>query len=293
MPYVTIGSSLGAYPRLILPFVLVGALCCAPVLAQVSPAAATAQRSPHDWAVLASNNEIFAINHADSALRYRVHTTDAKGDRLRDVIECTGGSVSRLLAMNGKPLTAEEDAVERKRLQDLAHDPDGFTHHSEDDAKSKKLARDLVNLMPDAMIYTRVPAEDGHSADGSPTLAFDFAPNPQWHPPSTISEALTGLRGRIWIDARSGYVQHLNGEIFRSVNFGFGMVAHIFPGGRLEFTQTDVGKGRWLYSHFAQKLRIRALMLKTIDINTAINTAGFQQISPTLSYQQAIALLLN
>ncbi len=293
LSHVSAGSSLDRRHRATLPLLLFAALFCTPTFGQGASSPATPQRSPRDWAVLASNNEILTIDHAGSALRYRVHTVDAKGDRLRDVIECAGGSVSRLLAINGKPLSAEQETEERKRLQDLAEDPAAFLRHSQEDAKSKKLARDLISLMPDAMIYTRVPSDDSHSADGTPALAFDFSPNPQWHAPSTISEALTGLRGRIWVDQRTGYVQHLHAEIFRPVNFGYGMVAHIFPGGHVEFAQVDVGKQRWIYSHFAQNLRIRALMLKTIDINTTIDTAEFQQVPAALTVQQAIALLLN
>ena len=293
MPHITTGSSASRRPRAVLPIILLGALSCAPSFCQSAPSDPAGQRSPRDWAVLASNNEVLAIDHAGSALRYRVHTVDAKGDRLRQIVECTGGTVSRLLAINGQSLTSDQDAEERKRLQDLAADPDTFAHHSEQDSKAKTLARDLLHLMPDAMVYTRVPAEDGHSASGSPTLAFDFSPNPQWHPPSTISEALTGLHGRVWVDARSGYVEHMRGEVFRPVNFGFGMVAHVFPGGRVDFTQADVGEGRWIYSHFAQRLRVRALLLKTINIDTTIDATDFHPIAASLTYQQAIAMLLR
>ena len=299
MPHSIIGSLSSRYSRGILPLLFLGALgalscVSSPSQANVASRSGTVpQRSPRDWAVLASNNEVLAIDHAGSFLRYRVHTVDAKGDRLRDIVECTGGSVSRLLAVDGKPLSSEQDAAERKRLEALAQDPGNFAHHSEDDAKAKKLARDLVRLMPDAMTYTPVPGENGRAPDGSPTLAFDFSPNPLWHAPSTISEALTGLRGRIWFDTRSGFVQQMHGEVFRPVNFGYGMVAHIFPGGHLEFEQTDIGRNRWIYSHFAENLRIRALMLKTIDLNTTVDASDFHQLPAPLTYQQAIALLLS
>lgn len=293
MSHPVLANSLRKRSTRVLSLMLLGAFASPTLFGQTLAPSSGMQRSPRDWAVLASRNEEQAIDHAGSALRYRVHTVDAKGDRLREVVECSGGSVSRLLAIDGKPLTVDQEATERKRLQDLAQDPDNFAHHSEEDAKGRKLARDLIRLMPDAMVYTPVPSEDGRAADGSPTLAFDFAPNPQWHPPTTISEALTGLRGRVWVNTRSGYVERLQGEVFRSINFGYGMVAHIFPGGRVELQQTDVGDGRWLYKHFAQNLRIRALMLKTIQINTKIDTSDYQTVPATLTYQQAIALLFK
>ena len=85
----------------------------------------------------------------------------------------------------------------------------------------------------------------------------------------------------------------LDGEIFRSVNIGWGMLAHVFPGGKLSFEQQNVVNGRWTYTHFIDRARVRALMLKTIDISAEVTASSFQPLPAPLTYQQAIALLLR
>ena len=252
------------------------------------------QRSPRDWVVLASNNEIGVLTHDGSYLRYRTHVVNQKGDRIRDVVESKDGSVARTLMEGGKPLSPEADQAEQQRLRDLSASASEFSKHVKEDVAGKKLATDLIRLMPDAMIYTPAPGmADARSPTGSPLIVLDFAPNPKWNPPTTTSEALTGLKGRVWIDASSGFVTHLDGEIFRSVNIGWGMLAHVYPGGKLSFEQRNVGGNRWIYTHFSDQAHVRALMLKTIDISADVSASSFQHLPAPLTFQQAIALLLQ
>ena len=252
------------------------------------------QRSPREWVVLASNNEVSALTHEASYLRYRTHVINQKGDRIRDVVESKDGTVARTLMEGGKPLTPEADQAERKRLEDLAASASDFAKHVKDDAAGKKLATDLIRLMPDAMLYTHAPGMvDAHSPTGARLIVLDFEPNPKWTPPTTTSEALTGLKGRVWIDASSGFVTRLDGQLFRSVNIGWGMLAHVYPGGKLSFEQVNVGNNRWIYSHFAEQAHVRALMLKTIDVSADVSASNFQHLPAPLTFQQAIALLLK
>ncbi len=194
----------------------------------------------------------------------------------------------------GKPLTAEADQAERKRLEDLAASASDFARHVKDDQSGRKLATDLIRLMPDAMVYTAAPGmADARSPSGMHLIVLDFEPNPKWTPPTTTSEALTGLKGRVWIDSASGFVTRLDGEIFRSVNIGWGMLAHVYPGGKLSFEQVNVGGNRWTYSHFSDQARVRALLLKTIDVSSDVSASNFQHLPSPLTFQQAIALLLQ
>src|SRR6185312_634767 len=107
-------------------------------------------------------------------------------------------------------------------------------------------------------------------------IVLDYKPNPKFNPPTTMSEALTGLEGRMWIDAKSRNLVRMEGTIFRGVNFGWGMLAHIYPGGKLVLEQTDAGNGRWIFTHFTQQVRVRALMVKTVKLNETIDASSFQ-----------------
>ena len=59
-----------------------------------------------------------------------------------------------------------------------------------------------------------------------------------------------------------------------AINFGWGMVAHIYPGGKLVLEQTDAGGGRWIFTHFTEQLTVRALMVKTHECNDERGSVG-------------------
>lgn len=218
---------------------------------------------------------------------------DSKGDRVRDTIESRDGIVARLILKDGKPLTPEEDQAERERLNDMLAHPDAFAKHAKGDESGKKIADALIRLMPDAMIYSYVPGQPQTGKNpGITEVVLDFEPNPNFHPPSTTAEALTGLKGRAWIDAKSKQIIHMEGTVFKSVNVGWGMLAHIYPGGKLVYDQADVGNGRWVYSHFTDRISVRALMVKSLNISTDVDSSAYQIIQP-MTYQDAVRLLLS
>jgi hypothetical protein len=248
---------------------------------------------PRSWAVDATANELIVLHHPNSYLHYRMHVVDEKGDKLRDVIESKDGTVARLIMRDGKPLTKEQDEGERNRLNDIIASPSGFAQHIKNENSGKKIADDLIRLMPDAMIYTYVPDQpQSGKTHGRPEIVMDYAPNPKWRPPTTTSAALTGLRGRVWIDASTRNVVGIEGEVFQGVNLGWGLLAHIYPGGKLLLEQTSVGEQRWIFTHFEERITVRALMVKTLNVRSNIDGEDFHLIPP-IPYQDAIRMLLD
>jgi len=244
------------------------------------------------WAVDAAKNELIALHHKDSYLRYRMETINERGNQVRDVIESKDGTVARLILKDGKPLTPEQDKQERQRLNDMIASPAAFAKHAKNTESEKGMADKLVPLMPDAMINTYTPGQPQSGRNGGALeIVLDYKPNPQWNPPSIEAQALTGLEGRVWIDAKTRYVVRMEGTVFRGVNFGWGMLAHIYPGGKLVLNQTNVGENRWIFTDFSMQLSVRALMVKRLDINSSAKASDYQTIGP-VSYQDAIRLLL-
>jgi len=248
---------------------------------------------PRNWAADASARTLDNLHHQGSYIRYRVHIVDAKGDRVRDLIETRDGNVARMILRDGKPLPPDLDKAERERLADTLKDPEAFIKHAKGDESGKKIADQLIRIMPDAMIYTYVPGQPQTGKNpGTTEVVVDFEPNPNFHPPSTTAEALTGLKGRVWLDSKSKQILRMDGNIFKSVNFGWGMLAHIYPGGDVSYEQGDVGNNRWVYTRFVERIRVRALMVKSLDIKTDVDASDFK-IVPAMSYQEAVRLLLE
>jgi hypothetical protein len=271
-------------------------LAAAGAVASPGDLAATLPAEPaRAWAVDCARNEVLVVQHPDSYLRYRLHEVDGKGDRVRDEIEIPDGSVGRLILRDGRPLTPQEDAAERERLNTLMNLPATFARHVRREQNNKKSGIRLILLLPDAMLWSYAPGQPqlpNHPAGEPALVVLDFKPNPGWSPPDMESEPLTGLEGRVWIDPRTRRMVHLEASLSHAVNIGWGMVAHIYPGGTVAVQQTNVGGQRWIAEHVVEQLTLRALMVKNVKQSLIFDTADFQPV-PAMKYQQAIKMLLD
>jgi hypothetical protein len=143
------------------------------------------------------------------------------------------------------------------------------------------------------MLYSYTPDQPQLSGITAPQIVLDFKPNPGFHPPTTEAELLTGLEGRIWIDAGSRRMRRLDGRVVRPINLGFGVLARVYPGGTLEFEQTDAGDGVWIFSDLVQHAIVRELMVKTVTIDSTTTDSQFERLPGPIPYQEAIQRLLD
>lgn len=249
---------------------------------------------PASLVVDAVQNEIKLIHYDQTYLRYRIHTRDQKGDQLRDVIESKDGTVARIIRRDDRPLTPDEDALEHERLKTMLESPSAFEKHIEKDRSGKQMAVDMIKLIPDAMVFTFTegqPQRGDHPSGEPAEYVIDFKPNPKWSPPTMTSEALTGLKGRCWLDPKTHHLTRLETQIFQGVNFGFGIFAHIYPGGQFVVEQHPVGDRRWIVAHFVEHLTLRVIV-KTIKQDSDLFASSFVQV-PAMSYEDAILMLLS
>ena len=275
-------------PLLRLSLVLLVPCLFAPARAQQDPLSVPARQ----WAADAAANELKVIDYHAPYLRYRIHVRDAKGDQVRDVIQSRDGFVARIILKEGKPISAEDDALERQRLEDMLESPAAYAKHVKGDSTGKKMAVEIISQVPDAMLFTYVPGQPQRPGPHpAPEVVIDLEPNPAYHSPTMAGGALTGLKGRAWIDSRSHYITRMEVHIFQPVSLGL-VVAKIYPGGELLFEQAEVAPGRWLFTHFKEDLTIRAMLVKVIKENSELSGSQHTEIPP-MTYQQAIHILLD
>jgi hypothetical protein len=248
--------------------------------------------TPNSWVEAAVRHELEAIQDDKHPIRYVMRKVDRKGDVTREVIESVQGNVARLIQRDGKPITAAEDAAERDRLNSILTSPGDFLKHEERGGASRTYAVQLIKLLPQAGTYTYTPGQPQPPGATSPQVAIDFRPNPEFHPPTMVAELLTGLKGRVWIDARTATMTRIEGDVIRPVNFGWGVVARIYPGGHIEFEQTLIENRRWAFSHLDVNVTVREIMVHTVNDKTKLSAWNFQLLPAPMSYQDAVHALL-
>jgi hypothetical protein len=249
--------------------------------------------TPNSWIEAAAGNELAIINDdGRKPLRFRIRKVDSHSDTTRIQIESQQGDVARLIERNGHELTPTENQNEVERLQAILASPQDFLRHHKHDDSTRTDVDQLVSLMPKAMLFSYVPGQPQLPNVAARQIVIDFRPDPSFRPPTMLSDALTGIEGRVWIDAATRHMTRIEGRFLKTVNFGYGIIARIYPGGSIEFDQTNVGDGRWAYSHLVEHLTVRAMMIKTIPEDTQMTATDFHLLPGPIDFQQAVRELL-
>lgn len=262
-------------------------------VATVTPQLPLPPGTPRSWAEGAVRHELAIIQDEDHPMRYLLRIVNRRGDTTREIIESAQGNVARLVQRDGKPITAAQDAAERERLNSILSSPGDFLKHQRrEGGAGRTYALQVIKLMPSATLYSYTPGQPQPPGATSPQVVIDYRPDPAFHPPTMVSELLTGLAGRVWIDARTGTMTRMEGNIIRPVNFGWGFVARVFPGGHLEFEQIPVDGKRWAFSHLDSNVTVREVMVHTINDRTKMWAGNFQLLAAPMSFQDAVRALL-
>ncbi len=282
-------------------------------------APAIAAASPRAWVDAAAVNEQHVLNDEDRLpLRYRVHKVDNKGDVVREVIESREGNIARLIGRNAAPLSPEENGAERERLEGILASPGDFLRREQRDRASRRYALELIQSMPEAMLWSYTPGQPQMPNVHAAQVVLDFLPNPAFKPPSLVTEGLAGVAGRIWIDSESRCPLRIEGRILHPINYGWGgMLARVSEGGTIAFEQGKVEQGkveqgkveqgkaadgtaegdspgsrRWLYTRVSEHLTLREVMVHTVRQNTEMNIFDVQRLPTLPTYQDAVRTLL-
>ncbi len=285
----------GLFPLLVLQlFVFAGQLAGSGLLASAQGSQPTPAGPVRAWVDAAASNQAQLINQEDNIpVRYRIHKVDAKGSSTREVIETREGTVARLMERNGAPLTADENNAERQRLQDILDSPSSFLGKRQRERGARSYALELIRNMPQAMIWTYAPGQPQLPNARGAQIVVDFVPDPKFKPPTIITEGLTGIAGRIWIDAETRCVVRIQGHILHPVDFGWGgFLARISEGGTVELEQAEASDRRWLYSHLSEHLTIREVMVHTVRENTVMDASDVHVLPAPVSFRDAIRALL-
>lgn len=225
-------------------------------------------------------------------LRFVLRKKDGGRETTKEIIETRDGDVARLIAVDGKPLSAEAERAELVRLDFLAAHPELEEHRHRGEIRDQERIDHLLGMLPDAEIYTLEGMEPCDAGAASVMCyRMSFRPNPKFVPPDIAADALRGFAGEVWIDQVQERLTRLESHLIVDVDFGFGILGRVDKGGTAELHQADVGEHQWKLTELKLKLTGRALLVKQLNIQIEEVANEFQLVKPGLGYREAIEML--
>jgi hypothetical protein len=225
-------------------------------------------------------NEIQAETNDHTFWRFHeVHEQGGVG-KLYDVVQTKIGNIHRLLALNGKPLTAGDAAAEDSRIRKLASDPSRIMAAQKKLEQDEQQERSLLKTFPSAFIF-RDEGQQGR------LLKVGFMPNPNYRPINHESEVFHHMEGSMTLDTNAKRLVSINGRLTSEVKFWGGLLGHLYAGGTFHVEQRYIGAGHWDEILLDVRMNGKALFFKTIAVRQKEIYSDYHEEPGNISLQEA------
>ena len=209
------------------------------------------------------------------------------------IVETRDATAGLLVMENGHPLSAEARRNEEARLAGYAQNPQELHKKKKQEKEDAEHTEKILRALPDAFIYQRDGTQQGRQGLGAPgdeLVRLNFRPNPNYNPPSHVEHVLTGMRGYLLIDTNQQRIAEIDGTLEKEVEFGWGILGHLDPGGRFVVQQADVGGHHWEATHMELSFTGKMLLFKKFSIHSDDTFSNFRPV-PDLTFAQGVELL--
>jgi hypothetical protein len=250
--------------------------------------------SPAELVRAAVKNEAAASQAAPIRHMFISRKKTAHGSQTKLYVETQDAMAGMVVARNDEPLTPQQEQGELDHLAGLVNSPQQLhnkkVHEKEDADRTLR----MVKALPDAFLYEydgteTGSAEMGHTGDE--LVRLKFRPNPDYSPPSRAEQVYSGMKGYVLVDAKKLRLAKIDGILFKDVNFGWGILGHLDPGGHFLVQQAEMSDGAWEITHMNLSFKGKALLVKSINISSDEVLSDFQRVPADTTFAKGVQML--
>jgi len=244
------------------------------------------QVSPTDLVEAVIRGELNPSDATEVRWKYLlVKEVDGKQET-REVVETKSGSLERLIAIAGRPLTAGQQRDETERILRLSHNTEEQLRLEQIHKRDAEQCDTFLKMVPEAFLFE-------YAGESGSLTKLVFKPNPAFRPFSREGKVLHEMAGEIWVDAKQQRLVSITGQLIDDVKFAGGLLGHLEKGGQFAVKRTEVAPAQWEVTEMAVNMRGKALFFKTISVQQKELHRNFERVPDDLTISDAVALLLK
>jgi hypothetical protein len=250
--------------------------------------------APADIVRRAVHNEIASNQRSGMHFRFKDEKRTPQLSQTKLMVETRDATAGLLIMQNGQPLTPQQRREEEARLANYVQSPQDLRKKKKQEKEDTEHTERILRALPDAFLYQRdgtEPGRQGLGAPGDELVRLNFRPNPDYNPPSHVEQVLTGMSGNLLIDTAQNRIAEINGTLSKEVEFGWGILGHLDPGGRFLVQQADVGEHQWEVTHMQLSFTGKVLFVKKISMHSNDTFSDFHSVPGDLTFAQGVELL--
>ncbi len=190
-----------------------------------------------------------------------------------------GDEYRRLVAKNGKPLSARDEAKESRKLEkhikeQLRMTP-GQREKETQDKLAKRVERYQTRLEEALEVYQFEPLSD-EILDDQPLRVFRFTPTAGYEGHSTATKILARMEGTIWIDPTRDQLAKLSVAFTQDLTFLGGVFGRVSKGTRAMLVGS-LHENWWLLDDVEVELNARLYFFKRYRQDITINYEDYRK----------------
>ena len=232
------------------------------------------------------NNELYANQNDHSRWMYLDSDTVPGKSTLKLVVQTLDGTVSKTIRLNGRPLTPQERSQDAAKMESVVNDPAVRERQRKNGQHDDQQSVSMMKMLPQGFIWT-----NAGEANGDITLRFK--PNPAFTPPTYAARVFAAMAGEVTVDAKQKRVKMLSGHLVREVDFGWGILGKIVPGGTFRVIRTEVAPGEWEITETHVHIQGHMLIFKSISQQEDEVSSHYKATPAGLTLRQAAQMLTD
>jgi hypothetical protein len=262
------------------------ALCLLLALRALPACAQPPQTPPVDLVRAAIQNEL----NDDSQLHlfaWKTRKYHGNKSQVEHQVQTPSGIVSRVILIDDHPLTPAQQKQEEERTRNLL-DPEQIRQRLKDQQEDDARTRKMLAAIPNAFDFVFLDSVTG--LNGHMLTTFHFTPNPGFDPPSREVAVFIGMQGELLIDETAMRLVKVDGTLFKDVNFGWGILGHLYKGGRFFVEKGEITPTHWDTTQMRLHFDGRVLIFKSLHIDQNETDCDYKPV-PSMSVEQALDYL--
>ena len=267
--------------RLILSIVLLNSFLGRSVESQVKTTI-----SPLELVKTVIHNELNRNGDREGRWKYLLNKQVEGKQETREVVETRSGSLDRLIALAGKPLSGAEQHDEMQRILRLSHDWAEQQKLEQAHQKSEEQYNAFLRIIPQAFLFEYV-GESGH------LVKLSFKPSPSFQASCRVEKVLQEMAGEIWVDVAQERLARIHGVLMNDVKFAGGFLGRLERGGEFTLKRTEIVPDQWEVTQIAVNMQGKAILVKNISVQQNELHSDFQRVPNDLNLSDAAGLLLK
>jgi len=247
------------------------------------------QSTPREMVRSAIQNELRDNSKRSLLFTWKERKYRGRATEVQRIIETPKGVLSRVVLIDGKPLTPEQRVAEEERMRKML-DPAQLQRKQKDRQEEDQRTNKMLATIPDAFDFQQLDTTE--SINGHKLTRIRFVARPGFVAPSRETLVFTGMQGEMLLDETAGRLAKIDGTLFKDVTFGWGVLGKLYKGGRFIVEQSEITPGHWDTTRMVLRFEGKALFFKSIHIDDN-ETSWDYKLVPPMSLEQAVNFLKN